>query len=107
MKKYVSVAAGFLVRVLLIAVTAPAVAATIDINVGTPAVVQQPPVYMMPRPVYVRQQYESDWRERQLRAIEWRDNPANHGQTVNASMHARKSKREKHLGKKMNDKHGH
>jgi hypothetical protein len=107
-----------LARIALLTVSISSSAATVDINVGLPGVVVQPqpvyvqpqPVYVQPRPVYVQAQHESDWRERQVRAATWRDNPQNHGQVVSAQAHARndmrKSKHGKHHGKNKH-KHGH
>ncbi len=98
MKKYLTIAAGFLAGATLMFAAVPGVAANIDINVGIPGVIVQPP-----RPLYVQPQYEIDWRERQVRAAEWRDNPKNHGQAVSAAAHernaARKGKHKKHGGK--------
>lgn len=104
MKKYLVGAASVLAVATLVLAAIPAVAASVDINIGVPRVVVQPqPVYLLPRPVYVQPQYEHDWRERQLRAIEWRDNPKSHGQKVSAAAHdrndARKSKHKKSNGK--------
>jgi len=84
MKKYLTaVAAGLITGATLLLAAGPATAANVDINIGLPGVVVQPqPVYVQPRPVYIQQQYEHDWRERQLRAVEWRDNPKNHGKEV-------------------------
>jgi hypothetical protein len=109
MKKYLTIAAGVIASATLMFAAAPVVATNIDVNIGVPAVVVQPqPVYVQPRPVYIRQQYENEWRERQVRAIEWRDYPENHGQEVSAAVHARndarKNKGHKHHGK---GKHGH
>lgn len=99
MKKYLTVAAGMIASAALMLAAAPGVAASIDINVGIPGVVFQPqPVYVQPRPVYIQPHYENDWRERQLRAVEWRDNPNNHGQAVSAAAHARNDARKKNRG---------
>src|SRR4051812_29843792 len=117
MKKYLSLA-SMIAGVALTITAAPGVAATVDVNIGIPGVVvQQPqpvyvqpqPIYVQPRPVYVQPQYEMDWRERQLRAAAWRDDPKNHGQVVSAAAHERndfrKNKHGKHKGKHKN-KHG-
>jgi hypothetical protein len=111
MKNHTNIAAGLFASAMLTVLAVPAGAATVDINIGVPAVAVQPQpvyvqpqtVYVAPRPVYVQPQYEEDWRTRQARATAWRDNPANHGQVVSASAHARndvrKSKHKKHHGK--------
>ena len=98
MNKYVTrIAAGLISGATLMLTAAPALATSIDINIG-----------VQPRPVYIQPQYEVDWRERRVRAAEWRANPNNHGYAVSAAAHARhdarKSKHKKHHGKK---KHGH
>lgn len=68
----------------------PALASSVDIILNVPGVYAAPPaVYVEPRPVYVLPQYEQDWRQRQRRAIEWRDAPRNHGQEVSAAVHER------------------
>lgn len=109
MKKYLTGAAALIAGATLMLAAMPAVAASVDVNIGVPRVYVQPqPVYVTPRPVYVQPQYERDWRERQVRAIEWRDNPNNHGHEVSAAAHARndvrKSKHKKSHGKA---RHGH
>jgi hypothetical protein len=101
MKIYLTVTASLLAGATLMLATVPAVAANVDVNIGVPGVYVQPqPVYVQPRPVYIQPQYESDWRDRHVRAVEWRDNPRNHGQVVSANAHARndirKSKHKKH-----------
>lgn len=107
MKKILSIATGFIAGATLVLAVTPAIAATVDINVGVPGVVLQPqPVYVQPRPVYIQQQYENDWRERQLRAVEWRDSPHNHGQAVSAAAHVRNDARKNGHGKhRGNGKH--
>lgn len=99
MNKYLTaVAAGLLAGAALMLTAAPAMASSVAINIGVPGVIVEPqPVYIQPRPVYVQPQYESDWRERQVRAIEWRDSPRNHGQQVSEDAHERNHAR----------KHGH
>lgn len=105
MKKYLNIAAaGFLAATTFMFAAAPVAAASIDINIGVPTVVTQP-VYVQPRPVYIQPQYENDWRERQLRAAEWRNNPNNHGQRVSAAAHARNDAKHKGLGKHKAKKH--
>ena len=94
MKKYLIVAAGFIASASLMFAAVPGIAANVDVNIVVPGVVIQQ------RPDYVRPQYESDWRERQVRAIEWRDNPNRHGKMVSRAAHARndarKASRAKH-----------
>jgi hypothetical protein len=110
MNKYFTVVAASLITgTTFLLAAAPATATSIDINIGVPHVVVQPqPVYVQPRPIYIQPQYEHDWRERQVRAAEWRADPHNHGHAVSAAAHvhsdARKSKHKKHHGK---NKHGH
>lgn len=107
MKTYLTVVAALVASVTVMLAAAPAVAASVDINIGVPRVVVQPqPVYVQPRPVYVQAQHEHDWRERQLRAIEWRDNPDNHGHAHERN-DARKSKHNKHNKHHGKNKHGH
>ncbi len=97
MKKYFIVAAGLIAGATLMLAAVPGVAASIDINVGIPGVYVQPqPVYVQPRPVYIQPQYEHDWRERQVRATEWR----NHGQQVSAEARERNDDRKYKHGKR-------
>ncbi len=107
MNKYLKIAAtGLVASAALMLTAAPAVAASVDVRIGVPTVVVQPqPVYVQPRPVYIQPQYESEWRERQVRAVEWRDNPQNHGQAVSAAAHSRNDARKhnKHHGKNKHD----
>jgi hypothetical protein len=106
MKKIITVlAAGFLTSAISMFVTAPSAAASVDINIGVPTVVTQV------RPVYVHPQYESDWRERQLRAAAWRNNPASHAEVATPMTHKHavhkkhhKKHQKKHHGKH-HDKH--
>jgi hypothetical protein len=110
MKKSLAVASWIASAALMLAAV-PGFAAGIDINVIVPGVVVQPqPVYVQPRPVYILPQYEHDWRERQLRAVEWRDSPHNHGHAVSAAAHERNDAHKKNDGKhhgKGKNKHGH
>lgn len=98
----VSLAERLIAGVALMLSMAPALAASVDVNIGFPGIVVEQ------RPVYVQPQYENDWRERQVRARQWRDNPINHGHMVNTAAPGRKMdkkhKHEKHRGK---NKHGH
>lgn len=106
MNTFHRISAGLIAGATLILSAGPSAAAGIDVNVVLPGV-------YMPRPVYVQPQYEIDWRERQARALAWRDNPQNHGQAVSAAAHARNDDRKasKYKGKskghgKSNGKHG-
>jgi hypothetical protein len=109
MNKYLIVAAGLITGATLMLAAGPVVAASVDVTVVVPGVVAQPqPVYLQPRPIYIQPQYENDWRERQVRAIEWRDNPNNHGQMVSAAAHERNDERMENRGKHhRKGKHGH
>jgi hypothetical protein len=79
-KKYLSVAAGLIASATFMLAAAPAMAGgvNVDLSIGLPGLyqapvyVQQAPVYVEPRPVYIQQEREHDWRERQLRARQWR-----------------------------------
>lgn len=101
-KKFVTLAERLIAGAALMVALSPAIAAGVDVNIGFPGVVVQQ------RPVYIQPQYETDWRERQARALQWRDNPKNHGHVVKASAHSgkadKKHKHKKHHGK---SKHGH
>lgn len=111
MKKTIPIlAAGLLTAAMSMLATLPATAADIDINIRVPTVITQP------RPIYVQPQYETDWRERQVRAAAWRNNPANHGQLVSTAAHSHgahkkvvhKKNHPKHSGKhkgRHHDKH--
>jgi hypothetical protein len=112
---YLAIVTSLMAGATLMLAAAPGVAASIDINIGVPVIAVQPqPVYVQPRPVYIEAQHEievqhdNDWRERQARAAEWRDNPRNHGQAVSASVHARNDARKgKHHKNNGKGKHGH
>lgn len=93
MKKFHTIAAGLVAGATLMLAAGSGVAATVDIHVGIPG------VYIQPRPVYIQPQYEIDWRERQMRAIEWRNNPDNHGQAISAAAHDRNDARKYKHGK--------
>lgn len=114
MKNYLTVAASLLAGATMMLAAAPALAASVDINIGVPGVVVQPrpvyvqprTVYVQPRTVYVQPDYDREWSERRVRAIEWRDNPKNHGQAVSASAHARSDvSKSKKSGHKQKNKH--
>jgi hypothetical protein len=69
MKKHLVIAAGILACTTLYISATPASAADVGISIGVPV----PGVYVQERPVYVRPEYERDWRERQQRAYQWRE----------------------------------
>jgi hypothetical protein len=99
MKNYRRIVAGLIAGAALVLSAGSSVAAAIDVTVVLPGV----------RPVYVQPVYENDWRERQARALAWRDNPQNHGQVVSAAAHARNDDRKDGHGKHKNkhkNKHG-
>ncbi|HTN64628.1 MAG TPA: hypothetical protein VL051_00395 [Burkholderiaceae bacterium] len=102
MKNTLTAAAALIAGAAFMLAAMPAMAASIDVNIIVPG------AYVQPRPVYIQPQYEQDWRERQVRAIEWRDAPRNHGQAVSAAAHerndARKNGHHRHRG---HGKHGH
>ena len=85
MNKYSAHVASLFAGVMLMLAAIPGTAADVDVHVVLPgAVFQAQPVFKEVRPVYVQERYESDWRERRVRAIAWRDNPDNHGKAVSA-----------------------
>ena len=83
--------AGLIASAALVLAATPAIAASVDVNVVMPGAIVQP-VYM-PRPDYVQPRYESDWRERQARALAWQNDSKNRGQAVSAAAHARNDAR--------------
>lgn len=78
--------------------TASGIAANVDVNIGLPG------FYAEPRPVYVRPEYENDWRERRVRADHWRaeDHHDNHD---NGNRHNKYRRDNKHHDK--HDRHDH
>lgn len=103
MKKTITVITAGLIASATLMLAGPAAAASIDVHVGIPV-----PVYVAPRPVYIQPQYENDWRERRVRASEWRAHPRNHGQAVSAAAHERNDHRKSHKKHGRDDgKHGH
>jgi hypothetical protein len=101
MKKYLtSATAGLIACATLMLLPVSATAASVEFNIGVPLAVTQP------RPAYVLPQYEIDWRERQIRASEWRARPDNHGHAARTSSHGRsdthKGGHKKHNVKKKN-----
>lgn len=90
MKNTMTSVIGMAATAILMFAAVPGAAADIDVRIE-----------IQPRPWYVPAQYESDWRARQLRAIQWRDNPNNHGKAVSAAAHQRNAARKAgHNGKK-------
>lgn len=63
--KTTKIIGGLLAGLALIA-AGSSIAASVDVNIGLPG------RYVEPRPVYVQPQYENDWRERRVRAEQWR-----------------------------------
>lgn len=120
MRNRTKIGASLVAAALLL--SAPAMA-QVNINVDIPGVrLPQPvyvnpqpvyvapqPVYVQPRPIYVPSQYEQDWRERQRRALEWRNNPQNHGHVVSMDAHERKEERKanKHYYKELKKQNKH
>jgi ABC-type sugar transport system substrate-binding protein len=74
---------------------ASTMAASIDVNIGMPGFVE-------PRPVYVQPQYENDWRERRVRANQWRAEDRHDHDDDDHKSH-KKHKKNKH--NKHNHKH--
>jgi hypothetical protein len=66
MKTTTKIVSGLLTGFALMMAAAPGIAANVDVNIGLPG------FYAEPRPVYVRPEYENDWRERRVRADHWR-----------------------------------
>src|SRR3569832_2398787 len=63
LKTYLTISAALIADAIVTLSTAPAVAASIDINIGVlPVVVQPQPVYLQPRPAYIQPQYEGGGR---------------------------------------------
>jgi hypothetical protein len=101
-KKYLNVA-GWIASATLMLVAVPGFAAGIDVNIIVPGAIVQP------RPVYIQPQHEHEWRERQLRAVEWRDGH-HHGHAVRTTAHEHKNAHKKNHGKhhgKGKGEHGH
>lgn len=92
--KIIKVVSGLLAGLALMA-AGSGMAANVDVRIGVPG------VYVEPRPVYVQPQYENDWRERRVRADQWRaGDHHDHGH----DNHKHKPNK-KHHGKKHNHKH--
>lgn len=66
MKTSTKIISGLLTGFALMMANAPTMAADVAVSIGVPG------VYVEPRPVYVRPEYESDWRARRVRAEQWR-----------------------------------
>ena len=80
---------GLLAGLALMA-AASGMAANVDVNIGLPG------VYVEPRPVYIQPQYENDWRERRVRAEQWRaEDHHDHDDNGNHKSH-KKHKKHKH-----------
>ena len=79
---------GLLAGLTLMA-TATGMAASVDVNIGLPG------FYLEPRPVYVQPQYENDWRERRVRAEQWRAEDHHDHDHDNYKSH-KKHKKNKH-----------
>lgn len=105
MKNHTGILAAILSAGALL-MAAPAMS-QVNIHVDVPGVNVPQPIYVQPRPVYIQPEYENDWRERQRRAAEWRENPRNHGQAVSAAAHERNAYKKSHKGNKhhKHDKH--
>ena len=90
--KTTKVASTLLAGLAFIA-AAPSMAANVDVNISLPG------YRVEPRPVYVQPQYENDWRERRVRAEQWR--AEDHHDHDNGSHKSNK----KHKKNKHNHKH--
>ncbi|RBA24558.1 hypothetical protein EV677_0205 [Herminiimonas fonticola] len=82
---------GLLAGLALMA-AASGMAANVDVNIGLPG------VYVEPRPVYVQPQYENDWRERRVRANQWRAED-HHDHDYDNHKSNKKHKKNKHYHK--------
>ena len=92
--KTTKVISGLLAGLALMA-AASGMAANVDVNIGLPG------YYVEPRPVYVQPQYENDWRERRVRADQWRaeehhDNGNHNGHHKHKKHHDNKHKNKHH-----------
>jgi hypothetical protein len=98
MKTTTKIVSGLLTGFTLMMATASGIAANVDVNIGLPG------FYAEPRPVYVRPEYENDWRERRVRADHWRaeDHHDNHD---NGNRHNKYRRDNKHHDK--HDRHDH
>lgn len=70
---------------------ASGMAANVDVHIGLPG------YYVEPRPVYVQPQYENDWRERRVRANQWRaEDHHDHGNNKSHKKHKKQKHNHKH-----------
>ena len=91
--KTTKIISGLLAGLALMA-AASSMAANVDVNIGLPG------YRVEPRPVYVQPQYENDWRERRVRAEQWR--AEDHHDHHDNGNHKSNKKHKKH---KHNHKH--
>ncbi|MFC7298059.1 hypothetical protein [Herminiimonas aquatilis] len=87
--KTTKIISGLLAGLALMA-AASSMAASVDVNIGLPG-------YVEPRPVYVQPQYENDWRERRVRASQWRaEDHHDHGNNKPHKKHKKPKHHHKH-----------
>ncbi|CAL60250.2 Conserved hypothetical protein; putative exported protein [Herminiimonas arsenicoxydans] len=88
--KTTKVISGLLAGLALMA-AASGMAANVDVTIGLPG------YYVEPRPVYVQPQYENDWRERRVRANQWRaEDHHDHGHNKSHKKHKKQKHNHKH-----------
>lgn len=92
----ISKVVGGLLAGLALMAAASGMAANVDVHIGVPG------VYVEPRPVYIQPQYENDWRERRVRANQWRAED-HHDHDYNR--HDNRKSHKKHKKNKHNNKH--
>jgi hypothetical protein len=92
--KITKIVSGLLAGLALMA-AASGMAANVDVHIGVPG------VYVEPRPVYVQPQYENDWRERRVRANQWRAEDRHD----NGNHYGHQKPHKKHKKNKHNHKH--
>ncbi len=82
---------GGLLAGLALMAAASGMAANVDVRIGLPG------VYVEPRPVYIQPQYENDWRERRVRASQWRaEDHHDHGHNKSHSKYKKQKHHRKH-----------